>query len=69
MLRLEGVSLPKLRCKCLTLGMYVTENNLYGVASLLQNCPLLETLNIHLRDGDVISRNLCFAVNSLILKF
>ncbi|KAK4722356.1 hypothetical protein R3W88_012589 [Solanum pinnatisectum] len=49
MLRLEGVSLPKLRCKCLTLEMYVTKNNLYEVASLLQNSPLLETLNIHLR--------------------
>ncbi|KAG5612539.1 hypothetical protein H5410_023820 [Solanum commersonii] len=49
MLRLEGVSLPKLRCKCLTLEMYVTKNNLYGAASLLQNSPLLETLNIPLR--------------------
>ncbi|XP_055835761.1 uncharacterized protein LOC129904244 [Solanum dulcamara] len=52
MLRLEeGVSLPKLRCKCLTLEMYVTKNNLYGVASLLQSSSLLETLNIHLRAG------------------
>ncbi|XP_060198787.1 putative F-box protein At1g49610 [Lycium barbarum] len=48
MLQLKGVSLPKLRCKCLTLEMYVTKYNLYGVASLLQTSPLLETLNIHL---------------------
>ncbi|KAM3237933.1 F-box/LRR-repeat protein isoform X2 [Capsicum annuum] len=49
MLQLKGVSLPKLRCRCLTLEMYVTKYNLYGVASLLQNLPLLETLNIDLR--------------------
>ncbi|XP_060198826.1 F-box/LRR-repeat protein At3g03360-like [Lycium barbarum] len=44
----EEVSLPELRCKCLTLEMHVTEYNLYGVASLLRASPLLETLNIHL---------------------
>ncbi|XP_016445229.1 F-box protein At5g03100-like isoform X2 [Nicotiana tabacum] len=46
--QLNGVSLPKLRCKCLTLEMNVTKHNLYGVASLLRTSPLLETLNIHL---------------------
>ncbi|XP_060198786.1 F-box/LRR-repeat protein At3g03360-like [Lycium barbarum] len=51
MLRLKGASLPKLKCKCLILEMYVTKYNLYGVASLLRNSPLLETLNIHLRVG------------------
>ncbi|XP_047266404.1 F-box/LRR-repeat protein At3g03360 isoform X1 [Capsicum annuum] len=63
MLQLKGVSLPKLRCRCLTLEMYVTKYNLYGVASLLQNLPLLETLNIDLRARAVISLNLFFAFN------
>nr|XP_009794194.1 PREDICTED: F-box/LRR-repeat protein At5g02910-like [Nicotiana sylvestris] len=51
MLQLEGVPLPELRCKCLTLEMDVTKYNLYGVASLLRTSPLLETLNIHLGVG------------------
>nr|XP_009612640.1 F-box/LRR-repeat protein At5g02910-like isoform X3 [Nicotiana tomentosiformis] len=38
--QLNGVSLPKLRCKCLTLEMNVTKHNLYGVASLLRTSPL-----------------------------
>nr|XP_009767691.1 PREDICTED: F-box/LRR-repeat protein At3g03360-like isoform X2 [Nicotiana sylvestris] len=48
MLQLDGLPLPELRCKCLTLEMNVTKYNLYGVASLLRISPLLETLNIHL---------------------
>lgn len=59
MLQLEGVPLPELRCKCLTLEMDVTKYNLYGVTSLLRTSPLLETLNIHLGVGVGISLNLC----------
>ncbi|XP_075082469.1 F-box/LRR-repeat protein At3g03360-like [Nicotiana tabacum] len=51
MLQLEGVALPELRCKCLTLEMPITKNTLYGVASLLWSSLLLETLNIHLGVG------------------
>ncbi|XP_059279809.1 LOW QUALITY PROTEIN: F-box/LRR-repeat protein At3g03360-like [Lycium ferocissimum] len=52
MMKLEGVMLPELRCKCLTLKSHVTEYNLYGIASLLQTSPLLESLNIHIEDKD-----------------
>lgn len=51
MLQLEGVPLPELRCKCLTLEMPITKNTLYGVVSLLRTSPLLETLNINLGVG------------------
>ncbi|XP_075088182.1 F-box/LRR-repeat protein At3g03360-like [Nicotiana tabacum] len=50
MLQLEGMILPELRCKCLTLKLLVTEYNLYGIASLLQTSPLLESLNIHIKN-------------------
>ncbi|OIT32941.1 f-boxlrr-repeat protein [Nicotiana attenuata] len=49
MLQLEGVMLPELKCKCLTLKWLVREYNLYGIASLLQTSPLLESLNIHIK--------------------
>ncbi|KAM3305501.1 putative F-box protein isoform X2 [Capsicum chacoense] len=45
MMNLEGVMLPEFRCKCLTLKLFVTEYNLYGIASLLQASPLLEEKN------------------------
>ncbi|XP_060198825.1 F-box protein At5g03100-like [Lycium barbarum] len=48
MMKLEGVMLPELRCKCLTLKLHVSEHNLYGIASLLHTSPLLESLNIHI---------------------
>ncbi|KAM3342589.1 hypothetical protein P3S68_027555 [Capsicum galapagoense] len=48
MMNLEGVMLPKLRCKCLTLKLFVTEYNLYGIASILQALPLLESFNIQM---------------------
>ncbi|KAH0683617.1 hypothetical protein KY289_021369 [Solanum tuberosum] len=48
MMKLEGVMLPELRCKCLTLELRVSEYNLYGIASLLQTSPLLESLNINI---------------------
>ncbi|KAJ8541808.1 hypothetical protein K7X08_002624 [Anisodus acutangulus] len=51
MMKLEGVMLPELRCKCLTLKLHVSEYNLYGIASLLQSSPLLESLNIHIETG------------------
>ncbi|KAK4722039.1 hypothetical protein R3W88_012272 [Solanum pinnatisectum] len=49
MLQLESVILPKLRCKCLTLKLGVSKYNMYGIASLLQNLPRLESLNIHIK--------------------
>ncbi|XP_016571556.1 probable F-box protein At1g60180 isoform X2 [Capsicum annuum] len=48
MMNLEGVMLPKLRCKCLTLKLFVTDYNLYGIASILQALPLLESFNIQM---------------------
>ncbi|KAM3237928.1 hypothetical protein P3L10_012958 [Capsicum annuum] len=48
MTNLDGVMLPELRCKCLTLKLFVTEYNLYGIASLLQGSPLLESFNIQM---------------------
>ncbi|KAH0681371.1 hypothetical protein KY284_022456 [Solanum tuberosum] len=48
MMKVEGVMLPELRCKCLTLELRVSEYNLYGIASLLQTSPLLESLNINI---------------------
>ncbi|XP_016460641.1 uncharacterized protein LOC107784078 isoform X2 [Nicotiana tabacum] len=48
MLQLEGVALPELRCKCLTLKLQVSKHTLYGITSLLEASPLLETLNIHM---------------------
>ncbi|XP_060198789.1 uncharacterized protein LOC132627457 [Lycium barbarum] len=49
MMKLEGVMLPELRCKCLTLKLHVSKYNLYGIASLLQTSPLLKSLNIHIK--------------------
>lgn len=46
MLQLDGVHIPELKCKCLTLKFYISEYNLYGVATLLQTSPHVETLNI-----------------------
>ncbi|XP_059297303.1 F-box/LRR-repeat protein At3g03360-like [Lycium ferocissimum] len=46
LMKLEGMMLPELRCKCLTLKLHVLEYNLYGIASLLQTSPLLESLNM-----------------------
>ncbi|XP_059281198.1 probable F-box protein At1g60180 [Lycium ferocissimum] len=49
MLQLEGVPLPELRCKCLTIEVY-TKFISYGVASLLRTSPFLEMLNIDMGD-------------------
>nr|XP_009784705.1 PREDICTED: uncharacterized protein LOC104233096 isoform X4 [Nicotiana sylvestris] len=46
MLQLDGVQLPELKCKCLTIKFHITKFNLYGVASLLQVSSHVETLNI-----------------------
>ncbi|XP_060198785.1 F-box protein At5g03100-like [Lycium barbarum] len=48
MMKLDGVMLPELRCKSLTLKLHVSEHNLYGIASLLHTSPHLESLNIHI---------------------
>ncbi|KAG5592296.1 hypothetical protein H5410_042810 [Solanum commersonii] len=47
-LLLNGVSLPELRCKCLTLELHPMHHTFYGIAKLLQASPLLETVNMHL---------------------
>ncbi|XP_009784703.1 uncharacterized protein LOC107806928 isoform X2 [Nicotiana tabacum] len=44
--KLDGVQLPELKCKCLTIKFHITKFNLYGVASLLQVSSHVETLNI-----------------------
>ncbi|KAF3651788.1 putative protein fluG-like [Capsicum annuum] len=59
MTNLDGVMLPELRCKCLTLKLFVTEYNLYGIASLLQGSPLLESFNIQMIAEVVISLDIC----------
>ncbi|XP_009780474.1 uncharacterized protein [Nicotiana sylvestris] len=46
MLQLDGVQLPELKCKYLTLKLYITKCNLYEVASLLRASPHVKTLNI-----------------------
>lgn len=72
MLRLESVILPKLRCKCLTLKLGVSKSNMYGIASLLQNLPRLESLNIHIKSEIVSPLDICsffFYVYSRFLKF
>lgn len=49
MLQLDGVQVPELKCKCLTLKFHISKYNLYGVACLLQASPHLETLNIDMK--------------------
>lgn len=51
MLQLDGVQLPELKCRCLNLKFHITKFNLYGVASLLQASPHMETLNIDMESG------------------
>lgn len=46
MLQLEGVLIPELRCKYLTLQLHMEKFDLYGVDGLLQASPHLQTLNI-----------------------
>nr|XP_009757620.1 PREDICTED: uncharacterized protein LOC104210419 [Nicotiana sylvestris] len=53
MLQLDGVQLPELKCECLTLKCHITKFNLYGVASLLQASPYVETLNIDTGSYDI----------------
>ncbi|XP_070016864.1 F-box/LRR-repeat protein At3g03360-like isoform X2 [Nicotiana sylvestris] len=53
--QLDEVLLPELKCKCLTLKLHITKYNLYGVASLLQASPHMETLNIDMESGIILS--------------
>ncbi|OIT28365.1 PREDICTED: F-box protein At5g03100-like [Nicotiana attenuata] len=46
MLQYEGVQIPELKCKYLTLELHMDKFNLYGVAGLLRALPHVETLVI-----------------------
>lgn len=49
MLQYEGVQIPKLNCKFLTLELLMEKSNLHGVAGLLRALPHVETLNIDVK--------------------
>ncbi|XP_015073035.1 F-box protein At5g03100-like [Solanum pennellii] len=67
MLRLESVILPRLRCKCLTLKLGVSKSNMYGIASLLQKLPRLESLNVHIK-SEIYNDSSCEHVQSYLDK-
>lgn len=67
MLQLDGVQLPELKCECLTLKCHITKFNLYGVASLLQASPYVETLNID--TGSYVTSCLFFSSSYIHLSF
>uniref|UniRef100_M1DF72 F-box family protein n=1 Tax=Solanum tuberosum TaxID=4113 RepID=M1DF72_SOLTU len=46
MLQFQGIPLPELKCKYLTLELHEEKFSLYGVAGLLRASPHVETLNI-----------------------
>ncbi|XP_059315448.1 probable FBD-associated F-box protein At1g32375 [Lycium ferocissimum] len=62
----EGAAaLPKLRCKCLTPKLQLLNCSLYGVASIRQAFPHVETLNI---DMQVDRRHNLFELSQFLLK-
>ncbi|KAH0683547.1 hypothetical protein KY289_021299 [Solanum tuberosum] len=46
LMQFEEMSLPELKCKCLTLDLRITKFYFYGAAILLKASPHVETLNI-----------------------
>ncbi|TMW83618.1 hypothetical protein EJD97_001200 [Solanum chilense] len=46
LMQFDKMSLPELKCKCLTLDWHVTEPYFYGAAIMLRASPHVETLNI-----------------------
>ncbi|WMV27129.1 hypothetical protein MTR67_020514 [Solanum verrucosum] len=46
LMQFEEISLPELKCKCLTLDLRITKFYFYGAAILLKATPHVETLNI-----------------------
>ncbi|WMV29034.1 hypothetical protein MTR67_022419 [Solanum verrucosum] len=69
MLQLDGVHIPELKCKCLTLKFHISEYNLYGVATLLQASPHVETLNIDMESYVIFDILALFHISVHLLTF
>ncbi|XP_059279810.1 putative F-box/LRR-repeat protein At5g02700 [Lycium ferocissimum] len=67
LLQLEGLLLPELKCKCLTLDLHITRFSSKGVAILLQASPYVETLNITMATMTVTSCNFSSSYCTFIL--
>ncbi|KAJ8530865.1 hypothetical protein K7X08_023746 [Anisodus acutangulus] len=59
-LQFKGVPIPELKCKHLALKLHLEKFNLYGAAGHLQASPLVETLNIEMKNQPVTSSNFFF---------
>lgn len=55
MLQFNGLPVPELKCKYLTLELHMENFDLLGVAGLLRALRHVETLNIDMTDNHVTS--------------